>query len=70
MKFSCTLSRPNQGQWLVRHLSADMGTIEVASPFREGALEKMRNELRDRLELSPCCAEALKNLPIELVVES
>ncbi len=70
MKFSCTITRRSDGRWSVRHLGADTGTVEVTAASRDEALDKMRNELRYRLELSPCCGEMYKDLPIELVEKS
>jgi hypothetical protein len=34
---------------------------------RDQALDKMRNELRYRLELCPCSGEQFKDLEIELI---
>ncbi len=69
MKFTCTVSRLGNGHWRVRHTAEDSGTVEVTALSREAALEKMRNELRYRLELSPCCGEAYKDVSINLVEE-
>jgi hypothetical protein len=54
MKAACTLSRAQNGTWLVRHSSSGLGTVEVSAPSREEALTKMRNELQYRCELCPC----------------
>jgi hypothetical protein len=54
MKAPCTLSRMQNGTWLVRHSSSALGTVEVFASSREEALTKMRNELQYRIELCPC----------------
>ncbi len=54
VKLSCTLTHLPSGQWWARHTSADLGTVDVSSPFREAALTKLRNELQHRVELCPC----------------
>jgi hypothetical protein len=69
MTFRCKMERTNNGQWSVRHSGPDTGTIEVTALSREQALEKMRLELRYRLELCPCTGEQYKDLEIELVEE-
>ena len=69
MTFYCTLTRRSDGHWSVRHSGADLGTIEVAAASRDQALEKMRSELRYRLELCPCSGEQYKDLEIELIEE-
>lgn len=67
MTFRCTITRENNNQWRVRHAGATVGSVEVTAPSREQAIEKMRNELRYRLELCPCTGEQFKDLEIELV---
>jgi hypothetical protein len=52
---------------LARHAGADVGTVEVTATSREQALNKMRSELRYRLELCPCTGEQYKDLEIEIV---
>jgi hypothetical protein len=54
MKATCTVSRPRNGAWLVRHSSAALGTVEVSAASRDEALTKMRNELQYRSEWCPC----------------
>ncbi|MBI3860516.1 MAG: hypothetical protein HY290_01325 [Planctomycetia bacterium] len=67
MTFHCTMARRSDGQWVVRHSDSGLGSFEVAAPSRDQALEKMRSELRYRLELCPCTGEQYKDLEIELV---
>jgi hypothetical protein len=69
MKFQCTLVEQPRGCWSARHSSASLGTVEVIAASRVEVLEKLRNELRYRLELCPCTGEAYQNLQIELQTE-
>lgn len=70
MTFACTITQQPGGRWVVRHTGPEVGTVEASAPSREAALEKMRNELRYRLELCPCTGEQYKDLEIELVQAS
>lgn len=67
MKFPCTITRRSDGQWSIRHISTDIGTVEVSAVSREEAITKMENELRYRLEICPCTGESYKNLQVEVV---
>jgi hypothetical protein len=69
MTFRCQLARMGAGQWSVRHASADTGVVAVTAGSREQALEKMRAELRYRLELCPCTGEQYKDIEIDLIEE-
>ena len=69
MTFRCRMARTSGGQWCVRHAGPDVGTVEVTAASREQALEKMRGELRYRLELCPCTGEQYKDIEIDLVEE-
>lgn len=66
MRFVCHITQPSPGRWLVRYDDADLGALRVTAPTREEALEKMRGELRYRLELCPCSGEAYRDIEIEL----
>ncbi|HEX5445584.1 MAG TPA: hypothetical protein VFW87_17285 [Pirellulales bacterium] len=65
MQFHCTLTRRNDGRWLIRH-DGQVGVVEATAESREAALEKMRGELRYRLELCPCSGESYQHITIEL----
>ena len=67
MKFPCTITRQSNGQWSIRHIGTDVGTVEVSAASREEAITKMENELRYRLEICPCTGESYKNLQIEVI---
>lgn len=65
MRFRCTLTRREDGRWLIRH-TGEVGLVETTADTREAALEKMRGELRYRLELCPCSGESYQHIAIEL----
>ena len=66
MKFSCTFLQMGSGQWSVRHVGPDVGTVVVTARSQEEALEKMRGELRYRLEICPCTGELYQDVQIEI----
>ena len=70
MTFRCKLSKTTGGQWSARYLGPETGAVEVIALSREQALQKIRSELRYRLELCPCTGEQYKDLEIELVEEA
>ena len=70
MKFSCEVTHLPNGHWSIRHVGTDVGMVEVAAATKEKALEKMRRELRYRLELCPCSGESYQHLVIEINQES
>jgi hypothetical protein len=67
MRFPCTITQKSHGEWSIRHAGGDLGIVEVTARSRDEALEKMRNELRYRLEMCPCTGERYRNLEIEVV---
>jgi hypothetical protein len=69
MTFRCKMSQTNSGQWSIQYSGPETGAVEVTAVSREQALQKMRSELRYRLELCPCTGEQYKDLEIELVEE-
>ena len=66
MRYPCTI-RQEGGRWTARHESGDLGRVEAHAPSREAALEKLRGELRYRLELCPCTGESYQHLEVEVV---
>ena len=66
MKFACTVSQLDSGEWSVRHVGSDIGTVEVTARSQQEALEKMRGELRYRLEICPCTGELYRDVQIEI----
>ncbi len=67
MKFACTVSQLASGEWSVRHVGTDVGTVEVTAGSRVEALEKMRGELRYRLEICPCTGEMYRDIQLEIL---
>lgn len=65
MRFHCVLKRREDGRWLIRH-TGEVGVVEATADTREATLEKMRGELRYRLELCPCSGESYQHIEIEL----
>ena len=66
MKFPCTFSQLGSGEWSVRHVGSDVGTVEVTARSQQEALEKMRRELRYRLEICPCTGELYQDVQIDI----
>jgi hypothetical protein len=67
MRFTCTLSRIPGGQWHARHEGRDAGTVEVRATSRAEAIEKLKGEIRYRLELCPCTGETYQHIDVEIV---
>ncbi|MBW3595952.1 MAG: hypothetical protein KY475_01605 [Planctomycetes bacterium] len=65
MKFHCTISQDG-GQWVARHESSQVGTVRAKGASRDEALEKLRGELRYRLELCPCTGESYQHIEVEV----
>ena len=70
MQFHCKVAQRNNGIWSVRHDGSEFGKFEVTAATRLEALDKMRNELRHRLEICPCTGELYQDMRIELVETS
>jgi len=66
MKLTATIVRSDAGRWTLRHESPDLGRVEITAPTREEALEKLRGELRYRLELCPCSGESYQHIDIDI----
>ena len=66
MKYPCSITRRGDGQYVLKHKSAEIGAIEVTAPTRDQAAEKMEGEIRYRLELCPCTGETYRHVKIEI----
>ena len=66
MTYTCHIRQQEQGRWVALHDGSDIGRVEVSAPSREAAIEKLRGELRYRLELCPCSGESYQHLEIEV----
>ena len=70
MRFPCRIFQSRGGEWSVRHESQDLGLVEARAPTRDAALEKIRDEIRYRLELCPCSGESYQYIQVDVVEES
>ena len=61
------MTRTREGRWAIRHEGAVIGRIEVTASTREQAMEKLRQEIRYRLELCPCSGETYQHIDIEII---
>jgi hypothetical protein len=66
MRLTCTLTRL-AGGWSAQHDSRDVGHVEVKAPTRDEAIEKIKGEIRYRLELCPCTGETYRHIEIDVV---
>ena len=67
VRYVCQISRLDNGDWSVRHDSKDVGQVSARAATRDEAIEKMKNEIRYRLELCPCTAESYQHIDVEIV---
>ena len=70
MKFPCVLTRSPTGGWSIVHESTQVGRVAAAAGTRAEAIEKMRGELRYRLELCPCSGDSYQHVDVEVVADS
>jgi hypothetical protein len=54
------------GGWLAQHDSRDAGHVEVKAPTRDEVIEKIKGEIRYRLELCPCTGETYQHIEVEI----
>jgi hypothetical protein len=66
MKFPCDMVRHRDGHLTLRHESPAVGRVEVTASSRDEAAEKLRGEIRYRLETCPCTADAYEDIAIEI----
>jgi hypothetical protein len=66
VKFACTIAQSPAGQWMIRHESPQVGAVKATGETRADAIEKMRGELRYRLELCPCTGESYQHIEVEI----
>jgi hypothetical protein len=67
MKFPCTISKTNDDTWLATHHGPEAGSLQVRAKTRQEVVEKMKNELRYRLELCPCTGETYQHIDIQII---
>ena len=67
MRFPTTIERLADGGWAARHESREVGALAVRAASREEAIEKLKGEIRYRLELCPCTGETYQHIDVEIV---
>lgn len=55
--------------WLAQHNGSQVGSVQVRAATRQEALEKIKNEIRYRLEICPCTGETYQYIDIQIVDE-
>lgn len=66
MQFVCRVLRTGPDRWTASYEGADLGPVSVTADSHDQALEKLRRELRYRLEMCPCTGEIYQEMEIEL----
>lgn len=66
MRYVCSIVQQPGGAWRARHESRDIGVVEAQGPSREEAIEKLKGEIRYRLELCPCTGETYQHIDMEI----
>lgn len=69
MQFLVCVSLQTDGTWLATHESREVGSLRTRAASREEAIEKLRGEIRYRLELCPCSGATWQHVPIRVVEE-
>ena len=67
MKFVCEIRQQPGGKWQGRYKGNQIGPVEVNAESRQDVIEKLRGEIRYRLELCPCSGEADRGIEIEVL---
>jgi hypothetical protein len=67
MRFPCTIERLAGGHWQASHSSRDVGAAQARGASRDEAIEKLKGEIRYRLELCPCTGETYQHIDVEIV---
>ena len=65
MRLACTVTRL-PGGWMASHSSRDAGQIEVRALTRNEVIEKIKGEIRYRLELCPCTGDTYQHIEIDV----
>jgi hypothetical protein len=69
MTFPCTLASESGGRWRAVHESRELGRVEALADSRETAVEKLKGEIRYRLELCPCTGESYQHIEVAVTVQ-
>lgn len=66
VRFPCTVKQLMDGAWQARCMASSVGTVVVEAPNREEVLDRMRDEIRFRVEFCPCSAVADDYVQLEV----
>jgi hypothetical protein len=66
MTFPTTLTSESGGRWRAVHEGRDVGRVEALADSRAAAIEKLKGEIRYRLELCPCTGESYGHIEVEV----
>lgn len=66
MKFACHVESQPDGRWRARASAAEIGEVEVTADDRSAVIEKLRGEIRYRLELCPCSGVGEQYVELEV----
>jgi len=67
MRFPCYIAQRRDGSWQASHRGKDVGEVHVTGTSKEDALDKLRGEIRYRLELCPCSGESYRHIDLEII---
>ncbi|HEX5103629.1 MAG TPA: hypothetical protein VFV87_07465 [Pirellulaceae bacterium] len=67
MRFLCTIEPLPAGGFAASHKSREVGAVRIQAPTRDEAIEKVKGEIRYRLELCPCTGETYQHIAVEIV---
>ncbi len=70
MQFRCNIARQPSGDWKASHRGPEVGEVQATGRTKEQALDKLRGEIRYRLELCPCTGESYQHIDLEIVESS
>ena len=66
MRFPSTILRRDDGRWCLVHESSELGRVEATGVSRKEVIDKLRGEIRYRLELCPCSGQSYQHIRIEI----
>ena len=70
MTFPATLTSESGGRWRAVHESRDVGRVEALADTRDAAIEKLKGEIRYRLELCPCTGESYRHIEVRVAAQA
>ena len=67
MRYKCTIKQLIDGRWQAKTQASDVGPLECSAQTAEEAVERLRTEIRYRLEWCPCSGVADDYVQLEVV---